>query len=341
MLIVEGTGSTPPEARPSESESEGVLAAAGSRIKALLTGGSEPAAGTRVAAESAPAVDETSDEIVLTAAADRGETAVVAAESESASAAPATKSVPKVEPDQVQSLLALAQPESGSTLEDLGAAIKSVTQPIASIDVLDDTSVAAGVVLVVTPTSTGTAVVLDAQGYVLANWHVVDGFSRVTVVQKERGGDGAAYDGVYSAEVLRISRFADLALLKIDEPPDDLHPVALASHGDLDKGDVVHTISHPADRVWTHTVGKVVRSRDRASWYSGNKILHRAATIHAKLLDSPGVSGSALFNNSLQLVGIGAQWSSSKEQVTAVSVDTIRKFLSEEAAAQAVASSDG
>ena len=246
---------------------------------------------------------------------------------------------PQVEPDPVQNLLALADPDSTTTLEALGAAIiKSVTQPIASIDVLDDSSVAAGVVLLVTPTSTGSAVIIDRQGHVLANWHVVEGYSRVTLLLKEPSGNGVSYQGVYSAEVLKVSRFADLALLKINEPPDDLHVIPLAAHGDLDKGDIVHSVSHPADRAWTHTVGKVVRSRERASWYSGNQILHRAAIVDAKLLEAPGVSGSALFNNRLELVGIGAQWSNNKEQITAISVNTIRQFLFEEPAAQAVAS---
>ena len=351
VLIVQGTGEAPATSAVNQGESEGVLEAAGSRIKALLTGGSQPSADasadSSVTPESTLAASEASSEVTLTASAESSvevSEQVAAGDGSAAVGEADTKAdtrlaAPQVEPDPVQNLLALADPDSTTTLEALGAAIiKSVTQPIASIDVLDDSSVAAGVVLLVTPTSTGSAVIIDRQGHVLANWHVVEGYSRVTLLLKEPSGNGVSYQGVYSAEVLKVSRFADLALLKINEPPDDLHVIPLAAHGDLDKGDIVHSVSHPADRAWTHTVGKVVRSRERASWYSGNQILHRAAIVDAKLLEAPGVSGSALFNNRLELVGIGAQWSNNKEQITAISVNTIRQFLFEEPAAQAVAS---
>ena len=259
VLIVQGTGEAPATSAVNQGESEGVLEAAGSRIKALLTGGSQPSADasadSSVTPESTLAASEASSEVTLTASAESSvevSEQVAAGDGSAAVGEADTKAdtrlaAPQVEPDPVQNLLALADPDSTTTLEALGAAIiKSVTQPIASIDVLDDSSVAAGVVLLVTPTSTGSAVIIDRQGHVLANWHVVEGYSRVTLLLKEPSGNGVSYQGVYSAEVLKVSRFADLALLKINEPPDDLHVIPLAAHGDLDKGDIVHSVSHPA-----------------------------------------------------------------------------------------------
>ena len=343
VLIVQGTAQVPPAAAPEsepEPASSGVLAAAGSRIKALLSGEPDPGAAhtpSSAAAEVRPEAPASAAEEVLAPESDIALTA-----SAEAGSGGQTTAVPVVEPDQVVSTLALAEPGLTETPEqDLDDMVRAAVAPIASIDIISDDSVASAVALVVTPSSVGSAVVVDAAGYLLASWQVIDGYSRVTVLLKEAGGDGAARDRVFAARVVKVSRFADLALLELDQPPDDLHVVSLAANAELAKGAVVHTVGHPSHRAWTHTVGKVVRTKARSSWYSGTKILHRAAVIEAKLLDEPGLTGAALFNNDLELVGIGAQWVRRKGQITAVSVDTIREFLYVEQPAQAVASGGG
>src|SRR5437764_15367230 len=73
-------------------------------------------------------------------------------------------------------------------------------------------------------TSTGSGFVLDKDGTIATNAHVVDGATKVTV----RFGDGAARP----ARVLGVDKSTDLALLKIDPNGEDLHPLALgSSHG--------------------------------------------------------------------------------------------------------------
>ncbi len=239
---------------------------------------------------------------------------IVTAEHSEKDPATAVPPVPGFAPPKGDLLLALAREAETAA-------------PVRSIDVSADGNVSSAVVLVVTPAATGTGVLLDYAGHVLANWHVVRGYTGVSVTFKTPAAAAPSRSRTRSARVVRLSKTADLALLRIDDPPREVTPVRLAKTNEVRNGDVVHAIGHPDGGDWAYTLGKIEQVKPGSSWYAGHNLLHRGTVIFAELPDDPGGAGAPLFNNRLELVGIGAMPRSIRGVLTGVSVETIKEFL--------------
>ena len=85
-------------------------------------------------------------------------------------------------------------------------------------------------------------VVIDDAGLVVTNWNTVRGQAEVNVVLKRAGGDRADLDRVFRANVIRVSRFSDLALLEMTRPPRNLTAAPVAGDVAMQAGEVVHAI---------------------------------------------------------------------------------------------------
>ena len=83
--------------------------------------------------------------------------------------------------------------------------------------------------------STGTGFVITDDGYIVTNFHVVDGGTNFAV--RTISGD------VLAARVVRVDRANDLALLKADSTK--LQPIAVTTSGDVRKAERVITIGFP------------------------------------------------------------------------------------------------
>lgn len=195
------------------------------------------------------------------------------------------------------------------------------------IDVETGDDVSSSVVLVVSPGGTGTGTVIDGFGHVLTNWHVVKDSPSVLVIPKKLGEARPDEDQILLARVVRLNRFADLALLRMLDPPENLKPVAIAPTPRLERGQTIHAIGHPNGAAWRHTVARVARLKSKATWQSGNNLAHRGSLISADVRTEPGNSGAPLFNDHLQLVGISAAKGTRPGQVNALSLETILQFL--------------
>ncbi|HEX9583353.1 MAG TPA: trypsin-like peptidase domain-containing protein [Gammaproteobacteria bacterium] len=246
---------------------------------------------------------------------------------------PARTGAVAVVPDEVQAALeagaGAAQPRA-ETLAALTApppAREVSVAPVREIDVTASDNVSSSIVLVVTPTGTGSGVLLDDTGHVLANWHLINGYSTVSVSFKSPNIGMPSTERTFSARVVRLNKTADLALLRIDSPPGDVLPVRFADADGIKSGDVLHAIGHPASGAWTHTLGKIDDVKPESSWYAGRNLLHRGTVIQAKVLDDPGSAGAPLFNNRMEFVGISTVGRSKRGVLTGVSVETIRLFL--------------
>ena len=196
-----------------------------------------------------------------------------------------------------------------------------------AIDVESGDDVSSSVVLVVSPGGTGTGTVIDGYGHVLTNWHVVKDSPSVLVIPKKPGEARPDEDQILLARVVRLNRFADLALLQVLDPPETFEPVAIAPTPRLERGQTIHAIGHPNGATWRHTVARVARLKSKATWHSGNNLAHRGSLISADVRTEPGHSGAPLFNAHLQLVGISAAKGNRPGQVNALSLETILQFL--------------
>src|SRR5439155_21271541 len=106
------------------------------------------------------------------------------------------------------------------------------------------------VVMVLTKEGFGSGALLDREGHVITNAHVIGAYPEVVVVFKPKDGEELTKDLAYMALVEKVDEVADLALLKIVAPPASLTTLSLGDFAALRVGLDVHAIGHPEGEVW-------------------------------------------------------------------------------------------
>jgi S1-C subfamily serine protease len=145
--------------------------------------------------------------------------------------------------------------------------------------------------------ASGSGVVLDDEGHVLTNNHVVEGGEEISV-SLEEGGQ------MYPAEVVGTEPNSDLALLKVDAPAAQLHPLTLGNSDEVEVGDPVVAIGNPFDLKRTVTSGIVSALQREITAPDGVTIDH---VIQTDAAINPGNSGGPLINAEGEVIGINSQ----------------------------------
>jgi serine protease Do len=143
--------------------------------------------------------------------------------------------------------------------------------------------------------SLGSGVIMNANGYIITNFHVVDGADRIRIKLKDEP-PGILHD----AKVIGSDRETDLAVIKIDPPKDHtLTPARLGDSDNMEVGDWVLAIGSPFNLEETVTAG-IVSAKGRNINPSRNfqSFLQTDAAIN------PGNSGGPLVNMSGEVIGI-------------------------------------
>jgi S1-C subfamily serine protease len=146
-------------------------------------------------------------------------------------------------------------------------------------------------------TATGSGFVIDGEGHILTNNHVVEGASKVTV----KLGDS---EKTYDAEVVGADPGTDIALLKVDAPDGEIHPLTLGHSSDAVVGDPVVAIGNPFGLDRTVTSGIVSALQRQIEAPNGFSISH---VIQTDAAINPGNSGGPLINAAGEVIGINAQ----------------------------------
>ena len=144
------------------------------------------------------------------------------------------------------------------------------------------------------PEGLGSGVVLDAEGHIITNYHVVNGFDEVTVTFS----DGSTAD----ADVVGTDPGNDIALVKTEGGLDALRPARLGDSGAVQVGSVVAAIGNPFGLDGTFTTG-VISGLNRTLTSSGNGRPIRGL-LQTDTAVNPGNSGGALFNLQGEVIGI-------------------------------------
>ena len=147
----------------------------------------------------------------------------------------------------------------------------------------------------------GSGVILDDEGYILTNFHVIENADLIQVILS----DGRQY----KAKLVGEDVFTDLAVLKVGEdgatPIADLVEIQVGDSGNLLIGEWAIAIGHPfatsiGNPKPTVTIG-VISATDRS--LKTEKQWHRNL-IQTDASINPGNSGGALVNARGQLIGI-------------------------------------
>ena len=175
------------------------------------------------------------------------------------------------------------------------------------------------VIKVETDTGTGSGVIINEEGYILTNWHVIDDATDHIIIYFDEY-DHAMYEGFQYAEVLAHDAELDLAVLKIEEIPQRLNTkyIPLGDRGSIRVGQEIVTIGSPKGFMNTISEGIISAIREDVS----NTDIQVTASL------SVGSSGGALINKKGQLIGITTYKIRDGENLNfAISIGDIMDFL--------------
>jgi S1-C subfamily serine protease len=143
------------------------------------------------------------------------------------------------------------------------------------------------------PQGAGSGFVWDTQGHIISNYHVVHEADALTVTFP---------DGVtFAARLVGIAPDQDLAVLKIDAPPERLHSIRVAASRDLQVGQTVLAIGNPFGLDTSLTVGIVSALGRTITAMTGRRINE---VIQTDAAINPGNSGGPLLNSAGELIGV-------------------------------------
>jgi len=144
------------------------------------------------------------------------------------------------------------------------------------------------------PRGQGSGFVIDEEGYIVTNNHVVDNAAEVTV---------RLYDGrEFEAEVVGVDPRSDVAVIKIDAP--DLEPIPMGDSDRVEVGDFVLAFGNPFGLEMTMTQG-IISAKSR-----GPGINEREDYLQTDAAINPGNSGGPLVNLNGEVIGINTAISS-------------------------------
>lgn len=248
-------------------------------------------------------IEEKSDSLIV----DVGYTAIVIPRS-------AITSVTKATAANSAAVAAVAGPASGqfysattkaSPARDVSSLVKQIGE---------------AVVQVKTPGGLGSGFFINEDGYLITNFHVIEGETEISVeVYHQRDGelDRETYKQV---KIIAINKFHDLALLQIeDKGAPKFKSVTLGSSDALSVGDGVFAIGSPLGLERTVTQG-ILSTKTRQ--LEGELYLQTSAQIN------PGNSGGPLFNLAGEVVGVTNMKITFGEGLGfAIPVELVKSFL--------------
>ena len=161
-----------------------------------------------------------------------------------------------------------------------------------------------------TGAAAGSGFIFTDDGYILTNYHVVEGATSITV---------STYDGTsYDATLIGYDESNDVAVLKIDA--EGLTPVVIGDSDKLNVGDNVVAIGNPLGELTFSQTSGIISALDREVTMSSGTSMD---LIQTDCAINSGNSGGALFNMHGEVIGItNAKYSSSSSSSSA-SIDNI------------------
>lgn len=170
------------------------------------------------------------------------------------------------------------------------------------------------------PQGTGSGFIWDKEGHIVTNFHVIkDG----------AGAEVTLHDNtVWKARIVGRAPDKDLAILKIEAPPEKLRPLAIGSSSNLQVGQKVFAIGNPFGLDQTLTTG-VISGLGREIQSVTRRPIQGVIQTDAAI--NPGNSGGPLLDSAGRLIGVNtAIYSTSGAYAGigfAVPVDTVNRIV--------------
>ena len=165
--------------------------------------------------------------------------------------------------------------------------------------------------------ASGSGFVISTAGDVVTNYHVVEGATQIEV--------DFSNGFKTRAEVIGTDLDSDIAVLRVEELPDDITPLVFGDSDLVQPGQMVAAIGNPFGLTGTMTLGIVsakgrtldsLRESDGGSYFTAGDIIQTDAAIN------PGNSGGPLLNLQGEVIGVNRAIRSSGSNVTGEPVNS-------------------
>jgi len=202
---------------------------------------------------------------------------------------------------QITGLTPLPTPMPDSQVQTSPPILVEAVNPVPEEGSLSELyqAVLPGVVAILTDTGLGSGFVFDSEGHVVTNNHVVEGAS---VVEVDFASGFKAHGTVIGTDA-----DADIAVIKVDAPADQIHPLPIGDSNSLLVGQSVVAIGNPFGLNGTMTLGIISglgRTQPAHVAPDGGGAFSTADIIQTDAAINPGNSGGPLFNLNGEVVGV-------------------------------------
>jgi S1-C subfamily serine protease len=166
----------------------------------------------------------------------------------------------------------------------------------------------------------GSGIVIDEQGHVLTNFHVVEGAQEIQAM---------LYDGSsHAASVVGVDPVTDVAVLRVEAPGELLAPVQFGDSSDLKVGQKVFAIGNPFGLERTLTTG-IISSLNRSLPTRAGRTIKSIIQTDAAI--NPGNSGGPLLDSGSLLIGMTTAIASRTGQSSgvgfAIPIGTLKRIV--------------
>ncbi|MBN2381426.1 trypsin-like peptidase domain-containing protein [bacterium] len=170
------------------------------------------------------------------------------------------------------------------------------------------------------PRGTGSGFIWDKEGHIVTNFHVISSASKISVTCGEQL--------TYPARLIDADPDNDIALLKIDAPPDKLIPMKIGTSADLEVGQKVLAIGNPFGLDSTLTTG-IISALGRTIQSENNQEIHNVIQTDAAI--NPGNSGGPLLDSFGRVIGVNTAIVSPTGSYAgigfAIPIDTVNRIV--------------
>jgi putative serine protease PepD len=169
---------------------------------------------------------------------------------------------------------------------------------------------------------TGSGAIIDTEGHIITNFHVIEGARRLEVTLADKTK--------HAAQIVGRDPNNDLAVIKINVPANRLTPIPLGTSNGLQVGQKVLAIGNPYGLERTLTTG-IISSLGRSIQAQNGRIIDGIIQTDAAI--NPGNSGGPLLNSQGQIIGINTAILSPSGTSAgigfAIPADTVRRITAD------------
>jgi S1-C subfamily serine protease len=169
----------------------------------------------------------------------------------------------------------------------------------------------------------GSGSILDRQGHILTNFHVIEGAEEIEVT--------LANGNTYPASLVGFDEETDISVLKIDAPAGELQPITIGASSNLKVGQRVYALGNPFGLSGTLTTGIISSLNRNAPGAASRRALESLIQTDAAM--NPGNSGGPLLDTNAHLIGMNIAIASKTGQSAgvgfAIPANRIRRIVPE------------